>query len=99
MENSFHVETKKSNQSDSDEKFIYCVDLTVDSPQKLSKTPLKNDNNISDIETTSSVTSWTTSSSNDILKSTNSQVIKKLPTIFIIFSIYTYSYLYKYTVT
>lgn len=76
MESSSHIETRKSNPSVivDDEKFIRCVDLTVDSPPKLNETQFNNYNNTFDTGTISSVTSWT-SSSDDILLSNNSRVI------------------------
>lgn len=84
IENIFHEETNKPRNpvTSGNEQVCQYVDLTEDSPQKLDKIPsniVKTHSNDSlykfDTETISSVTSWT-SSSDDILCSNNSRVIK-----------------------
>jgi len=90
IEDNFLTETRNPSNpvAVKDEKCIQCIDITEDSLQKFSKTPLKNtaaksstndcfynnDNVFDNMGTISSVTSWT-SSSDDILCSNNSQVI------------------------
>lgn len=74
LENNYHKETKDSENSVivKDKKCHY-IDLTKDSPKKLSRNQSKNNDGVFDMETISSVESWT-SSSDDIL-CTNNRVI------------------------
>ncbi|XP_060842895.1 uncharacterized protein LOC132923094 isoform X1 [Rhopalosiphum padi] len=93
IEDNFLTETRNPSNpvAVKDEKCIQCIDITEDSLQKFSKTPLKNttaksstndcfynnDNVFDNMGTISSVTSWT-SSSDDILCSNNSQIVNNI---------------------
>lgn len=90
IENNYQKELRKSKNSiainNKKSKYFYVI---RDYPQKVNNTPMMHtvtetslndcyfkNNNLLDVGTTSSVTSWT-SSSDDILCSNNSRVIKK----------------------